>query len=125
MVKITINGETFSFDNDRYPLPEAIDLEEKLKIPFAAWKTGLYTGSAKSLAGFAYLVLKRNGRDVPLEDILSGAYDLAWEDVNGEQEGGEDPTGPPSPEGDGSTSEPSPSGSASGRGSGSTSRSRK
>ena len=124
MYKVTINGETFSFDEARYPLPEAIDLEEKLKIPFARWKADFYNGSAKGLAGFVYLVLKRNGKDVPLEDILSGAYELAWEDVDGEPEGGEGPTDPPSSEGDGPTSESSPSGSASGRGSGTASRSR-
>ena len=125
MIKLTINGETFSFDNQRYPLPEAIELEEKLRMPFGKWKADLYSGSAKALAGFVYLVFRRNGRDVPLEDILSGAYDLAWEDVEGEPEGGEDPTGPPSSEGDGPTSGSSPSGSASGPGSGRSSRSRK
>ena len=125
MVKVTINGEVYSFDHERYPLPEAIDLEEKIGMPFHAWKTAFYSGSAKGLAGFVYLVLKRNGKDVPLEDILSGAYELAWDDVDLEREGGEGPTGPPSSADDGPTSGPSPSGSGSGRGSGSGSPSRK
>ena len=124
-VKVTLNGVVYPFDNERYPLSEAIELEEKLGMPFSAWKVGLSRGSAKALAGFVWLVLKRNGQDVPLADIISGAWDLSENDIEIEQEGGEDPTEAPSPEGDGSTSEPSPSDSGSGRGSGTASRSRK
>lgn len=125
MVKVTINGVAYSFDNERYPLAEAIELEKKLGMPFSKWKTGLYNGSAEALAGFVYLVLKRNGEDVPLEDIISGKFDLAESDLDIEQEGGEDPTGPPLPEGDGPISASSPSGSGSGRGSGTASRSKR
>lgn len=118
MLKVTIKGEVFSFDHDRYPLSEAIELEEKLGMPYHEWRTGLAFGSAKSMAGFVYLVFKRNGRDIPLSDIISGAYELAVSDVTSEEEGREDPTDPPSPEPGSSTSEPSPSASGSGPGSG-------
>jgi hypothetical protein len=118
LLKVTIKGEVFSFDNERYPVSEAIALEGKLGMPFHAWKTALASGSVKALAGFVWLVLKRNGRDTAWEDIVSGAYDLAENDVEIEQEGGEDPTGPPSPGGDGSTSGSLPSDSGSGPGSG-------
>ena len=117
-LKVTIKGEVFPFDNERYPVSEAIELESKLGMPFHAWKTALASGSVKALAAFVWLVLKRNGRDTPWEDIVSGAYDLAENDVEIEEEGGEDPTGAPSPEGDGSTSGSSPSDSGSGPGSG-------
>jgi len=117
-LKVTVKGEVFSFDNERYPLSEAIELESKLGMPFHAWKTALASGSAKALAGFVWLVLRRNGRDVRWEDIVSGAYDLAESDVEIEEEGGEDPTGAPSPTGDGGISGPSPSDSGSGPGSG-------
>ena len=125
MVKVTINGETFSFDPDRYPMAEAIELEEKLGMPFHQYKVGLARGSAKALAGLVWLVLKRNGKDVPLDDILSGAYELDHDEIGIEQEGGEDPTGPPSPADGGPGSASSPSDSGSGRGSGSGSPSRK
>jgi hypothetical protein len=117
-LKVTIRGEVFSFDNDRYPLSEAIALEEKLGIPFHEWRTSLATGSAKAMAGFVWLVLKRDGRDTTLEDIISGAYDLATSDVDIEDEGGPDPTPAPSPAPGASTSEPSPSDSGSAPGSG-------
>jgi hypothetical protein len=118
MLKVTIKGAVYSFDSDRYPLSEAIALEEKLGIPFYTWRKSLDAGSAKALAGFVWLVLKRNGQDVAWEDIVSGAYDVASSDVDIEQEGGEDPTEAPSPAPAPSTSEPSPSDSGSGPGNG-------
>ena len=121
LLKVTIKGAVYPFDNERYPLSEAIELEEKLGIPFHAWKSGLAQGSAKALAGFAWLVLKRNGQGVPWQDIVTGAYELSESDIDIEQEGGEDPTEAPSPPPADSTSGPSPSGSGSGPGSGSES----
>lgn len=118
MLKVTIKGEVFSFDNERWPLSEAIAIEEGLGIPFHEWRASLYQGAAKPLAGFVWLVLKRNGKDVTLKDIISGAYDLVTSDVEIEPEGGEDPTDPPSPSPGGSTSGSSPSDSGSAPGSG-------
>ena len=89
----------YPFDNERYPMSEAIELEEKLGVPFHKWKTDLADGSVKALAGFVWLVLKRNGQATPLEDIISGAYELSESDIEIEQEGGEDPTEAPSPAG--------------------------
>jgi len=121
MLKVMIKDARYSFDNERYPLSEAIALEEGLGIPFHEWRTGLAQGSAKSMAGFVWLVLKRDGQDVPLTDIISGAYDLATSDVEVEDEGGPDPTEVPSPAPAVSTSgsSPSDSGSAPGSGTGS------
>jgi hypothetical protein len=118
MLKVTIRGEVFSFDNERYPLSEAIALEEKLGIPFHEWRDALAEGSAKAMAGFVWLVLKRDGRDTTLEDIISGAYDLSTSDIDVEEEGGPDPTPAPSPAPGASTSGSSPSDSASAPGSG-------
>jgi hypothetical protein len=125
MIKVTVKGEVFSFDNENYPLPEAIELEEKLGMPFAEWERGLYRGSAKAMTGLAWLAMKRDGRDVKLEDILSGAWPeggLGVGDLRADPEGGvgPDPT-PPSSPGAPSTSELSPNASASSPGSGSTS----
>lgn len=116
--KIAIRGEVFSFE-DRYPLAEAIALEEALGMSFGAWDAGMKSGSAKSLAAYVWLVLKRNGRDVPLADILSGKYPLDVEDVtDGEDAAGPDPTEPPpsSPGTGDDTSESSPISSDTGPG---------
>jgi hypothetical protein len=118
MLKVTIKGEVYSFDHDRYPLSEAIELEEKLGMPFHEYRTGLQRGSAKAMAGFVWLVLKRNGRNTTFEDIVSGAYDLATNEVDLDEEGGPDPTEAPSPAPGASTSGSSPSDSESAPGSG-------
>ena len=90
-------------------------------MPFGEWRdVALRAGSARALAGFAWLVLKRGGRDVPLADIISGKFELAEGDIRIEAEGG-DPTGAPSGPREPSTSEPSPTSSESAPGSGSTS----
>jgi len=121
MLKVTVKGVVYPFDGERYPVSEAIELEEKLGMSFHAWRAALGNGSVKALAGFVWLVLKRNGQGVPWQDIVTGAYELSDSDVDIEQEGGEDPTAAPSNATGASTSEPSPSDSPSGPGSGSTS----
>src|SRR5262245_38364036 len=77
-------------------MAEALAIEKGLKIPYAQYEQGLSEGSAVSLAGFCWLVWRRNGRDVPLEDILSGGVDidLATLDIEGDEEGEAGPTNP-------------------------------
>ena len=95
MAKVTINGETFGWDPVRKPMAEALAIEEALKIPYVQYEEGLQAGSAKSLAGFVWLVWRRNGREVPLADILSGAVDVDLATLEMEPEEGEaDPTSP-------------------------------
>jgi hypothetical protein len=118
MLKVTIKGEVYPFDNERYPLPEAIELEEKLGMTFGEWQLALPRGSAKALAGFVWLVLKRNERDTPLADILTGVFPLDENDVIIEAEAGEGPTGAPSEEPGPNISPDSPSTSGSGHGNG-------
>jgi hypothetical protein len=90
MVKVTIKGEVFSFD-PRYPMAEAIAIEDGLGMTFGAWQQALGTGSAKSMAGYLWLVLRRNNRDVALGDILSGKYELTADDFEIEEEGAGEP----------------------------------
>jgi hypothetical protein len=96
MVKVTIKGEVYSFD-PRYPLAEAIALEEGLGMTFGAWQQGLAAGSAKAMAGYLWLVLRRNGQDVPLADIVSGKFAIGQDDFGIEAEGEEVPGPPGSP----------------------------
>lgn len=96
MVKVTIKGEVFPFEHS-YSLAEAIALEENLGMNFAAWDQAMGSGSAKAVAGYVWLVLRRNGRDVPLADILSGKYELSFSDVTIEDEDAPEPPGPTLP----------------------------
>jgi hypothetical protein len=98
MAKITINGEVFEFDRSRKPLSEALAIEKALGVPYIQFEEGLRNGSARSAAAFIWLVWRRNGRDVPLADLLSGAVDVdldALEIDDGEEgEGSAVPTTP-------------------------------
>jgi hypothetical protein len=96
LAKVTINGEVFDFDTSRRPMSEALAIENGLKCTYAKWETDLEAGSARAMCGFIWLVWRRDGRDVKLEDILSGAVDFDTKDLNIEaDEGDTDPTSPP------------------------------
>jgi hypothetical protein len=114
MLKVTIRGEVFPFE-PVYPLREAIEIEDQAGMSFGRYQEALVTGSARAVAVFAWAVLNRNGRDVPLADILSGTYELTTDDVTVEDEDG--PRGPgkgrrSSATTSGGGSPPSPTGSA-------------
>ena len=99
MTKVTVNGEVFEWDPARKPMSEALALEGALKCRYVDWENDLAAGSARALAGFIWLVWRRNGRDVPVEDILSGAVEIDLNGVRIESDGDEaDPTSlPPEP----------------------------
>ena len=109
MLKVTIHGECYPFDDEHYPVSEGVALEEGLGMDFSDWQRKLRTGSAKALCGFAFLVLKRNERNVPLADILSGKFPMNTDDISIDGDEEADPTTPGSPPDTGSGSEPSAS----------------
>ena len=122
MAKVRINGEYFEWDRTRKPISEAIAVERALKDYFGnyqQWQDGLTAGSAVAYAGLVWLIWRRNGRDVPIGDLLDGKVDFDQNEVEFEPDEGEtDPTVLP-PEASsstgGGTSPPSAS-SASARG---------
>jgi hypothetical protein len=133
MAKVQINGETFQFDVTRKPMSEALAIEHALGCRYADWEQDMQGGSARALAGFIWLVWRRDGRDVQLADILSGDVDVDMATLDIELEPGEpgyeeqqgtgEPVGPTSPPPDlssstgGNISGRSPRSSPSGRGS--------
>ena len=98
MAKITINGEVFQFDLIRKPMSEALAIETGLKCRYADWEADLQAGSARALAGFIWLVWRRDGRAVEFADIESGAVEvnLAGFEV---EDGTPDPTISPAAKG--------------------------
>lgn len=107
MAKVTVNGEKFDFDLSRKPMSEALALEEGLKCTYAKWEADMRAGSAHAMCAFIWLVWRRDGRDVKLADILSGAvdFDTADLDIEADEEGAAgDAPGPTTP-----TPEASPS----------------
>lgn len=95
MAKVRINGEYYEFDQADRPLHEAIAIEKTLGIRYAQYQDDLVEGSARALAGFIWLVLRRSGKDVPFADIESGAYQVDRDDFRIESDPEPDPTGLP------------------------------
>jgi len=134
-VKIVLGGETFEYDGSRAPMSEALAIERVYERRYAEWQSDLAAGSAKAMCVLAWLIWRRDGRDVPFEDILDGKADFDLgemleslsEAAEAEKAAAADPTGPPDPAGTPgtgtSTSASSPSGSGSGRGKSGSSRS--
>jgi hypothetical protein len=99
VAKVTINGEVFEWDVSRKPMSEALALEQALKCRYADWETDLQAGSARAMCGFIWLVWRRNGRDVPIADILDGKTEIDLNEFSLVTDEGEtDPTPlPPEP----------------------------
>jgi hypothetical protein len=105
--KVHINGEMFEFDGDYRPLAEALALEKAYGASYGQWERDLNEGAAKAIAGLAWLVWRRDGRDVTFADLLSGEVELDLasierEDAEPEPEpdptaGAAEPAAPPAP----------------------------
>ena len=76
-LKVTINGEHFAFDSQHKPMAEMLALEEATSLSYGEWEAGMSRGSARALAALVWLLWKRDGRDVPFGDIVSGDLNLA------------------------------------------------
>ena len=96
MAKVRINGERFDYDFSSQPLAEMLALEKALKTTYGQWSADRQAGSARALAGLIWLVWRRNGREIPFEDIESGKVPLDLADFDIEDAGEEPgPTKPP------------------------------
>ena len=80
-MKVVINGEAFDYDEAKRPLSEALAIEKAWGRRYAEWEQELMAGSAEATAVFAWTVWRRDGRDVKLEDILSGEVDFDYAEV--------------------------------------------
>jgi hypothetical protein len=76
IAKITLNGETFSFDFGKAPMSEALALEQELGMKYAQYEQDLEAGSLQAMCGLVWLIWRRNGRTVELADILAGKIDF-------------------------------------------------
>jgi len=116
-------------------MSEALAIERVYERRYAEWQSDLAAGSAKAMCVLAWLIWRRDGRDVPFEDIIDGKADFDLmemlesmsEAAEAEKAAAADPTGEPDPAGTPgtgtSTSASSRSGSGSGRGKSGSSRS--
>lgn len=94
MVKVTINGEVFEWDPSPRPMSEALALEKELGMRYADWETELEAGSARAMAAQVWLIWRRNGRDIPLADILSGKVDFDLRELTFTEDSEPEPPAP-------------------------------
>ena len=111
MAKIIIDGETFDYDGQKQPMSEALAIEGVYGARYAQWQDDLWAGSAKAMCALAWIIWRRDGRDVAYEDIIGGKVDFdlgemlrsiidAAEATAAEAKAAEaDPTVPPDPAG--------------------------
>jgi hypothetical protein len=76
VAKIRINGEAFDFDGTLAPLSEALEIEKTLNVRYAQWEEDLTAGSMRAMAAFVWKVWHRDGRDIPLADIVDGKVEV-------------------------------------------------
>ena len=106
-MKIVLGGETFDYDGSKAPMSEALAVERVYERRYAEWQSDLAAGSARAMCVLAWLIWRRDGRDVPFEDILDGKADFDLgemleslsEAAEAEKAAAADPTGPPDPAG--------------------------
>lgn len=126
MAKIVIDGETFDYDAQKQPMSEALAIEEVYGARYAQWQQDLAAVSAKAYSVLAWVIWRREGRDIPYADIASGKVDFDLGEMLQsvfdvpEAAAEADPTVPPDPAGTPgtgtATSGSSRRGSGSGRG---------
>jgi hypothetical protein len=106
-VKIVLAGETYEYDGTKAPMSEALAIERVYERRYAEWQSDLAAGSAKAMCVLAWLIWRRDGREVPFEDIIDGTADFDLvemlesmsESAEAEKAAAADPTGPPDPDG--------------------------
>jgi hypothetical protein len=121
VTKIVIGGETFDYDGQKQPMSEALAIEEVYGARYAQWQQDLAGGSAKAYCVLAWLVWRREGRDVPFADMLSGKVDFdlgemlksIFPEPETEVAAEADPTEPPDPAGTRTTRQSTKASSAS------------
>lgn len=80
-MKITISGEAFEYDSDRYLMSEALAIEKAWGRRYSEFQHELAVGSAEAWAVLAWAVWRRNGREVELQDILDGKVDFDYTEM--------------------------------------------
>jgi hypothetical protein len=125
-LKIVLGGETYEYDGTKAPMSEALAIEHVYQKRYAEWQTDLAAGSARAMCVLAWIIWRRDGRDVPFEDIIDGKADFDLmemltsmaESAEAEAAVAADPTAPPDPAGTHGTGTDTPPRSPSGSGSG-------
>jgi hypothetical protein len=66
----------YEYDGQRAPMSEALAIEDVYKRRYAEWQADLAAGSARAMCVLAWIILRRDGTNLPFEDIISGKFDF-------------------------------------------------
>jgi hypothetical protein len=124
-VKVVIAGMAYEYDGQRAPMSEALAIERVYERRYAEWQSDLAAGSARAMCVLAWIILRRDGTEVPFEDIISGKFDFDLvemltslaESAEAEKAAEADPTPPSAPAGTPGTATDTSGSSRSGSGS--------
>ena len=75
-MKVTIDGQVYDYDGKRAPMSECLAVEKTYGRRYAQWQEDLAGGSAEAMCVMAWVIWRRNGRDVAYQDILDGTVDF-------------------------------------------------
>lgn len=91
MAKVTIDGQVFDYDPTRMLNTEAIALQKVTGMRMQEWTTALTEGDAFALTGLVWLLYRRDGRNVPFDEVEFDIGSITLED-DSEPEVEADPT---------------------------------
>lgn len=81
MAKIRLNGEVFNWAAGKKPkMSEALAIEETYGRGYVQWQQDLAGGSLRAMCTLAWFIWRQNGRDVPIDDIMSDDFDFDFTD---------------------------------------------
>lgn len=75
-MKVVIAGMAYEYDGQRAPMSEALAIEKIYERRYAEWQSDLAAGSAKAMCVLAWIILRRDGTEVPFENIIDGTFDF-------------------------------------------------
>jgi hypothetical protein len=87
-VTICADGVTEVLESGPDLFTDAVELEKALGIPYWRWRRDLAAGSPRALQAYVWLLFRRNGREITLEEAGALELDLAAFAVTGD-DGGE------------------------------------
>ena len=111
-MKVVLDGESFDWDAAKAPMSEALWVEHVYKRRYAEWQEDLAAGSAKAMCVLACLIWRRDGRDVPLDDLLDGTVDFDLMEMLGSMAESAEAEAQAAAEAEAAAEVPTPAGSA-------------
>ena len=80
MAKVTIDGQVFDYDPNRMLNTEAIALQKVTGMRMQEWTTALTEGDAFALTGLVWLLFRREGREMPFDEVEFDIGSIALEE---------------------------------------------